>query len=415
MGTHPIFESDFDCLTEMFEKSNGEPGGGDDDIKIEISDAISEKDIVKFTINVASKIGGYDGEFKVIRSYSDFVWLHTSLSENELYQGLLIPPKPYRPDFEQSGSRFSRIKETETQMSQEEKDHLKSELESEYLALFKKTVAMHEAFLVRIVNHEKLRNDHDLRIFLTYDGELSVRGKNAKEKLTGWFSKGQQAFDTIMTDKVNDPDEFYEEKKLWLNEYHTRVADGRKKSCNFTKQHHDIGGDYGQIGILLGKAAVVEAKSQEARKVGLDKLCDVIATHLPKLKKWEVRAGTDTELKLNDMLRYYDHETSAAKDLLYRRQKTLELVDKRTRELEVARVKNRDIVGAERKLEESREKFDTLSELGRGELKRFGQRRVDVFTTNLRELGELQVKHARNRITVLESLIDQMEKVNTEL
>ena len=159
----------------MFEKSNGEPDGGGGDIKIEISDAIrffqlfwnfwnlfefSEKDIVKFTINVASKIGGYDGEFKVIRSYSDFVWLHTSLSENELYQGLLIPPKPYRPDFEQSGSRFSRIKETETHMSQEEKDHLKSELESEYLALFKKTVAMHEAFLVRIVNHEKLRFVH---------------------------------------------------------------------------------------------------------------------------------------------------------------------------------------------------------------------------------------------------------------
>ena len=40
-----------------------------------------------------------------------------------------------------------------------------------------------------------------------------MRGKNAKEKLTGWFTKGQQAFDTIMTDKQTDPDEYYEEKK----------------------------------------------------------------------------------------------------------------------------------------------------------------------------------------------------------
>ena len=39
---------------------------------------------------------------------------------------------------------------------------------------------------------------------------------------------------------------------------------------------------------------------------------------MPKLKKWEVRAGTDTELKLNDLFKYYDYETSAAKDLLYR-------------------------------------------------------------------------------------------------
>ena len=52
--------------------------------------------------------------------------------------------------------------------------------------------------------------------------------------------------------------------------------------------------------------------------MGLDKLCGVVHTHIPKLKKWEIRAGTDTELKLNDLLRYYDHETSAAKDLLYR-------------------------------------------------------------------------------------------------
>ena len=58
--------------------------------------------------------------------------------------------------------------------------------------------------------------------------------------------------------------------------------------------------------------------SSEARKVGLDKICNVVSLHLPKLKKWEVRAGTDTELKLNDLFKYYDYETSAAKDLLYR-------------------------------------------------------------------------------------------------
>ena len=69
-----------------------------------------------------------------------------------------------------------------------------------------------------------LRNDHDLRIFLTFDGELEVRGKNAKEKITSWFNKGQQAFDNIISDKQTDPDDFYESKKLWLNEYHTRYV-----------------------------------------------------------------------------------------------------------------------------------------------------------------------------------------------
>jgi len=75
------------------------------------------------------------------------------------------------------------------------------------------------------------RNDHDLRIFLTFDGELEVRGKNAKEKITSWFNKGQQAFDNIISDKQTDPDDFYESKKLWLNEYHTRLV-GRSNQSN---------------------------------------------------------------------------------------------------------------------------------------------------------------------------------------
>ena len=132
------------------------------------------------------------------------------------------------------------MKEDEERLGKEQVEVLKAELEAEYLALFKKAVAIHELFISRICQHELLRwplpafsgtkltgtltvrNDHDLRIFLTYDGELNVRGKNAKEKLTGWFSKGQQAIDTIIADKVIDPDDFFEEKKNWLNEYHTR-------------------------------------------------------------------------------------------------------------------------------------------------------------------------------------------------
>ena len=53
----------------------------------------------------------------------------------------------------------------------------------EYLANFKKTVAMHQVFLQRIASHPFLRNDYGFRVFLEYDHELSVRTKNAKEKV----------------------------------------------------------------------------------------------------------------------------------------------------------------------------------------------------------------------------------------
>lgn len=56
----------------------------------------------------------------------------------------------------------------------EELDKLKSEIQSEYLAAFQKTVAMHEVFLIRLTSHPVLREDQNLQVFLEYDQD--VRG-----------------------------------------------------------------------------------------------------------------------------------------------------------------------------------------------------------------------------------------------
>ncbi len=77
-------------------------------------------------------------------------------------------------------------------LTKEEFNKLKQELEAEYLATFKKTVAMHETFLCRLAAHPVFKNDVNLRIFLEYEKDLSVRGKNKKEKLVGIFSSFQK-------------------------------------------------------------------------------------------------------------------------------------------------------------------------------------------------------------------------------
>ena len=43
----------------------------------------------------------------------------------------------------------------------------------EYLATFKKTVAMHEVFLQRLAAHPLLRNDVNFKVFLEYDKDVS--------------------------------------------------------------------------------------------------------------------------------------------------------------------------------------------------------------------------------------------------
>ena len=51
---------------------------------------------------------------------------------------------------------------------------------SEYLATFKKTVAMHEVFLQRLAAHPQLRNDHNFKVFLEYKQEVGEKLIDAK-------------------------------------------------------------------------------------------------------------------------------------------------------------------------------------------------------------------------------------------
>jgi hypothetical protein len=44
----------------------------------------------------------------------------------------------------------------------------------------------------------EFRNDTNLAIFLEYDKDLNVRGKNKKEKLVGFFSSFQKTGDELL-------------------------------------------------------------------------------------------------------------------------------------------------------------------------------------------------------------------------
>jgi sorting nexin-5/6/32 len=59
-------------------------------------------------------------------------------------------------------------------MTKEEFSKMKQELEAEYLATFKKTVAMHEVFLQRLAIHPKFKNDQNFRIFLEYENDVNI-------------------------------------------------------------------------------------------------------------------------------------------------------------------------------------------------------------------------------------------------
>ena len=72
-------------------ESNESDPNSADYLKIEISDALNEKDKVKFTVKTKTTIQAFkETEFSVIREHEEFVWLHDRFVENEEFAGFIV-------------------------------------------------------------------------------------------------------------------------------------------------------------------------------------------------------------------------------------------------------------------------------------------------------------------------------------
>ena len=64
---------------------------GDNCLAVDISDALSEKDKVKFTVHTRTSLPGYaKSDFLVVRQHEEFVWLHDRFEENDDYAGYIV-------------------------------------------------------------------------------------------------------------------------------------------------------------------------------------------------------------------------------------------------------------------------------------------------------------------------------------
>ncbi|KAK6107753.1 Sorting nexin-6 N-terminally processed [Brugia pahangi] len=373
----------------------------DNSLIVDISDALSEKDKVKYTVHTRTTLLDFSkNEVSVVREHEEFIWLHTCLEENEAYAGFIIPPAPPRPDFDASREKLQRLGEGESTMTKDEFLKMKQELEQEYLATFKKTVAMHEVFLCRLAAHPVLRNDPNFRIFLEYEQDLSVRSRNKKELVGSFWKRLTQSADEVLLSGQKDVDDFFEHERNYLVEYYTHVKEASSRCDRISRLRKNIADSYARIGSCLEKMALQEL-DRDLQK-------DLVRRSLTfeKLKKHESRVATDEELKLGDTLQYYMKDTDAAKDLLYRRMRCLANYEGANKTLERARGRNKDIPRAEAEQSEACKKFEDISEVAKGELLDLKKRRLTAFKKNLTDLADLQIKHAKAQIALLEQALD---------
>ena len=249
----------------------------------------------------------------------------------------------FRPDFDASREKLRKLGDAEGQLTKEEFNKTKQELEAEYLATFKKTVAMHETFLCRLVSHAVFRNDMNLAIFLEYDKELNVRGKNKKEKflevLTAVHKSGDEL---LLSSTVKDHNEFFDHERKFLLDYYTHLKDATHKSDKMVTMHKSLAENYIKI-----SSGIMELSSlDETNRGGTDQVAQCGRAFIPsnddmfqdddkskslvtfltksadvmeKMRRIEGRVASDQDLKLSDTLRYHMRDTNAAKDLLFRR------------------------------------------------------------------------------------------------
>lgn len=87
---------------------------GDAFLTVDISDALSERDWVKFTVHSKTSMSEFaKSEFSVIRLHEEFRWLHDTFNENLDYEGYIIPPAPPKPDFDQSREKLRKLGDAE--------------------------------------------------------------------------------------------------------------------------------------------------------------------------------------------------------------------------------------------------------------------------------------------------------------
>ncbi|KAL3276892.1 hypothetical protein HHI36_012263 [Cryptolaemus montrouzieri] len=391
---------------QLSEEGNNVPLS-DNSLLVDISDALSEKDKVKFTVHTRTTMKVFQkSEFLVVRQHEEFIWLHDRYEEQQKYAGYIIPPPPPRPNFDASREKLQRLGDGEGTMTKEEFTKMKQELEAEYLATFKKTVAMHEVFLTRLASHSVFRDDSHLHVFLEYDQDLCARPKGKLQQLGGLVkSIGTTTDQYYLNATVRDVNDFFEQQMNSLTEYFNQLKEATTRTDKMTEKHKELADSFIKISGGLLQLANIDPGP-------LDKHLAKVSDTFEKVRKLESRVACDQDLKLADTLRYYMRDSQAARALLVRRLKCLANYENANRTLEKARHKNKDIHAAETAQSAACEQFEAISAQAKEELLDFKTRRLHAFRKSLIELAELEIKHARTQQDQLRKSLTYLKELS---
>ncbi|KAI0982008.1 hypothetical protein GJ496_010205 [Pomphorhynchus laevis] len=374
----------------------------------DIFDALCEKDRVLFSIRsycTSNAKQPSENQMTVVSRYhDDFVWLHDAFVENDDYAGMIIPPVPCKPDFNDIKAKLNKLTELEGSLDSARISNMKKELDGEYRAKFKKAITNHEYFLKRLVENPKFGKDDNLSIFLSFEGSLDVRGKNKKEVFSDFLKTLAIGADKLLRPHHKDSDEYFSLEKTFLDEYVSKVNDAKRFALELKKNTEEI-----SSAMMQSHAALDGLRSSE--NPDFAKFLQISSEVYEQIRKVSNKSVDNIDLKLQDTFKYLHQESTEALNLLHRRYKSLGEFENANQAVDKARLKRRDISTSEKNREFARLKFEKISQDAKEDLKEFANRRAALTSTHLKQFVTGQADIAAEQVALLDSFIDKIESV----
>ncbi|EXJ78015.1 hypothetical protein A1O3_09174 [Capronia epimyces CBS 606.96] len=333
-------------------------------------------------------------EFAVSRRYRDFLWLYTSLHNNN--PGVVVPPPPEK----QAVGRF----------------------DSEFVETRRHAL---ERMLNRIAAHPILHHDPDLKIFLESESfNIDVKNKENREPDLGQ-NKGMFSSLGInvggSSGKFVEHDDWFHDRKIYLDALENQLRSLLKAIDAVVVQRKGLAEAAGEFAASLGNLAQVELSPVFSGP--LQGLSDVQI----RIRELYERQAQQDVLTLGITIDEYIRLIGSVKQAFSQRQKAFHSWHAAESELSKRKAAHEKLLrqgktlqdklnevsagvsDAEKRAHQARLLFEDMGRLMRGELERFEREKVEDFKSGVETFLEGAVEAQKELIELWETFLLQMD------
>ncbi|CAF0843540.1 unnamed protein product [Rotaria sp. Silwood1] len=312
-------------------------------------------------------------EFSVQRRFSDFLGLHAKLVHKHLHVGVIIPSPPEKDSISMAKVKISKDESIPTDFIDRRR-------------------ALLERYLNRLVRHDKLIEDSDVREFIEMPSELpkstntqALSGAGVLRALTNISNQV-----TKITTKKTEQDQWFEEKHIFIDDLHKHLKNLYNQFNTLFSQRKEAGHALKIFSISLNHLATTEEhpllSSALIELANLEEKLDQVHNEqalqeysiLTELIKEYVSLLEMVQLAFHERIKVHQQWLNAEETLKKKREtKTkLEQSPKSADKLPQAEMEIRDWVG---KVDRGKEDFEKISTTIKQEMDVFEQTRIDDF------------------------------------